>query len=208
MTAARGAPRHVSFLLWLALAELLAAQSLQAADAQRGRTLAQTCLACHSQPAMSVSDSPDQPPYRVPLLQGQQSGYLLSALRQYRDGSRSSAIMQPFAQSLSESDLADVAAFLAGSTLQSRADGPTTAPEGAGRVCGSCHGLDGVGRLPESPSLAGQANDYLLKTMIDYKQHLRPHRDMASFMEKVDAAEMQIIADYYSSLPGLRPVAQ
>ena len=64
-----------------------------------------------------------------------------------------------------------------------------------------------MGRLPESPSLAGQANDYLVKTIVDYKQLLRPNRDMAAFLEKVDAAEMHIIADYYSSLPGLKPVA-
>lgn len=206
MSPTRRTPRGRAFL-WFALTPMLVAQPLLAADAQRGRTLAQTCLACHGQAALTVSDSPDRPAYRVPLLQGQQPGYLLDALRQYRNGIRRSAVMQPFAQSLAEGDLADVAAFLAGPPLQSRADGPTTAPEGAGRVCGSCHGLDGVGRLPESPSLAGQANDYLVKTIVDYKQLLRPNRDMAAFLEKVDAAEMHIIADYYSSLPGLKPVA-
>ena len=81
-----------------------------AADAQRGRALADTCLGCHGVPGYTNV----YPSYRVPKLGGQHPEYLLAALRAYRAGERLHPTMQAQAVALSDRDMADIAAFLAG----------------------------------------------------------------------------------------------
>jgi len=49
--------------------------------------------------------------YRVPKLGGQQAGYIESALHAYKAGQRSHPSMRGIASSLSEQDIADVAAY-------------------------------------------------------------------------------------------------
>ena len=56
------------------------------------------------------------PSYRVPKIGGQSEAYLVNALNAYRNGDREHPTMQAQAQSFSEADIADIAAFL--SSLQ------------------------------------------------------------------------------------------
>lgn len=78
-------------------------------DAARGRQLAYTCLGCHGVTGYENA----YPTYRVPKLGNQSEVYLFNALMAYRTGEREHATMQAQAQSFSEADLADIAAFLA-----------------------------------------------------------------------------------------------
>ena len=40
-------------------------------------------------------------------------------------------------------------------------------------VCAGCHGVDGNAAIPMYPSLAGQWEDYLLKSLEEYKSGIR-----------------------------------
>jgi len=78
-------------------------------DAERGRELAYTCQGCHGVPGYENA----YPTYRVPKIGGQSEVYLVNALTAYAAGDREHPTMQAQAQSFSEADIADIAAFLA-----------------------------------------------------------------------------------------------
>jgi cytochrome c553 len=52
------------------------------------------------------------PTYYVPKIAGQSNEYLLAALKGYKQGTRKHPTMQAQAQSFSDQDLADIAAYL------------------------------------------------------------------------------------------------
>ena len=81
-------------------------------DIARGRELTYTCQGCHG----VVGYKNAYPNYHVPKLGGQSEQYLHNALTAYQQGSRKHPTMQAQAESFSEQDIADIAAFL--STLK------------------------------------------------------------------------------------------
>lgn len=89
---------------------LLAAPAAQAAgDAAAGRIKASTCMGCHGIPKYNNV----YPTYRVPKLGGQSAEYIAAALNEYKGGNRPHGTMHAQAASLSDQDIADIAAFLA-----------------------------------------------------------------------------------------------
>ena len=101
---------------WRVGGALLAAIALQTTpawaqqgDVEAGRIKASTCVGCHG-----IEDySNVYPTYRVPNIAGQHEAYLAAALKAYRKGDRSHPTMKGQAASLSDQDIADIAAFLA-----------------------------------------------------------------------------------------------
>lgn len=91
------------------LSTVLLASSVQAfeGDPESGRVKADTCLGCHAVPTYSNA----YPNYHVPKVAGQHEAYIISALLAYRSGSRAHETMQGNAMSLSDQDIADIAAF-------------------------------------------------------------------------------------------------
>ena len=89
-------------------AVLLAASAQAAGDATAGQTKADTCMGCHGIPGYSNA----YPTYRVPRLGGQHPEYLEAALKAYRSGARKHPTMQAQAESMSDADIADLAAYL------------------------------------------------------------------------------------------------
>lgn len=65
---------------------------------------AATCVACHGQNGIAVSPV-------WPTLAGQHESYLIHALNQYRDGTRSQAVMAQMAAPLTDEDVAVLARF-------------------------------------------------------------------------------------------------
>lgn len=64
------------------------------------------CIACHGRDG--VSKLPE-----APNLAGQVQGYLLSSLQAYHTGARKNELMNTVAESLSDADMADLAAYYA-----------------------------------------------------------------------------------------------
>lgn len=79
---------------------------------EAGRSLAYTCQGCHGIPGYKNA----YPSFHVPKIGGQPQEYLVSALTGYKNGTRKHPTMEVQAQSFSEQDIADIAAFL--STLK------------------------------------------------------------------------------------------
>lgn len=77
-------------------------------DAEAGRLLAYTCQGCHG----ITGYKNVYPTYHVPRIGGQSAVYLTNALNEYRKGTRSHPTMEAQAQSFSDQDIADIAAFL------------------------------------------------------------------------------------------------
>ena len=77
-------------------------------DAARGKGLTYTCRGCHGIEGYKNA----YPSYKVPKIGGQSQAYLNAALTEYRSGNRKHPTMQAQAQSFSEQDIADIAAYL------------------------------------------------------------------------------------------------
>ena len=75
-----------------------------AGDAAAGKAKSGTCAGCHG--TAGISKNP-----MWPNLAGQQQGYLVKQLKAFRDGSRTDPMMAPMAKSLSDEDIANLAAW-------------------------------------------------------------------------------------------------
>ena len=81
-------------------------------DAVAGKQLTYTCQGCHGVTGYKNA----YPSYHVPKLGGQSEVYPLNALTEYKKGTRKHPTMQAQAQSFSDQDIANIAAYL--STLK------------------------------------------------------------------------------------------
>ena len=90
--------------LFVVLACLIPLSALAGGDAVAGKKKAVACFGCHGADGMSLSPN-------YPNLAGQKESYLIKQLQAFRAGTRINPIMSPMAKSLSESDVANVAAF-------------------------------------------------------------------------------------------------
>lgn len=77
-------------------------------NADAGRNKSSTCVGCHNIPGYRTA-FPEV--YSVPKLDGQHAPYIISALRAYKSGERQHPSMRAVAASLSDQDMADLAAF-------------------------------------------------------------------------------------------------
>src|SRR5687767_4237639 len=170
-----GSLRHTSVMalrisgLLLLLAPLAALAQAPAGDAKRGQALTYTCNGCHA-----ISNYKNvYPTYSVPKLNGQRPEYLVAALKAYKSGERSHGTMHSQATTMSEQDMADVAAYLAGPDVLTKSvnDVPAgkTLPKAA-ETCRTCHGTNGVGITADFPTISGQHRDYIVRALLDYKK--------------------------------------
>jgi cytochrome c553 len=190
-------PRAVPLLI----ATLLIPTLASAADVEAGRRKAAACVACHGPDGNSTNPA-------VPSIAGQVATYLHWQLLLYRDKRRVDPQMAPIAGALSESDMADLAAFFA---AQHPAPPPGPPPEparsDAGRRlaenyhCNDCHGRDFGGR-EYAPRLRGLSRDYVVAQMRGFKARTRGDLDgaMTQAAQPVADADIEPLADYISSI--------
>ena len=172
-----------------------APQAQPAPDLKHGKAVSYTCLGCHG-----IEDYKNAyPMYSVPELRGQNAEYLAIALHGYKDGDRSHITMHSQSESLSEQDMTDVAAYLAGKPLVSSGKAQGAVPQAA-QLCVSCHGQDGVAIAPIYPSLAGQHQDYLVRALNEYKHGGRKNPVMKGFAANLKDEDIAQIAAYFSRL--------
>lgn len=99
-------------LKFLACLMLLPLSALAEGDPERGKIIGFTCTGCHGIPFHNNT----YPTYYVPRLGGQNEAYLVTALKAYRSGERHHATMRAQANSLSDQDILDIAAYFASFT--------------------------------------------------------------------------------------------
>jgi cytochrome c553 len=164
-------------------------------DAKHGKAISYTCLGCHGVEGYKNA----YPMYSVPKLEGQHPEYLAAALHGYKDGDRSHLTMHSQASTLSDQDIADIAAYFAGKPLVTQGKATATPPPAA-TLCVSCHGQDGVGIAPTYPSLAGQHPDYLARAIDEYRKGGRKNPIMKGFAATLKDEDIEAIAAYFGKL--------
>ena len=200
-------------LLGLAVALVTSVASAQdiKGDAKAGAGKVAMCVGCHSIPGYQGS-FPEV--YKVPMISGQGAGYIAAALHAYQKGERRHPTMRGIADSLTEQDIADVAAFYSSQVRQGGA--APQAPQPGAQVaqllqkgaCVSCHGDNFAKPIDGSyPVIAGQHADYLFVSLKSYKQDPgtyvgRSNGVMAGISKQFSNAELKELARYVGSLGG------
>jgi len=173
---------------------ILAAMALPVMAAEPDLT---PCAGCHGERGQSQMDE-------IPSLGGQPAPYLLIQLYLFREKQRDVPVMNEIAKGFSDDDLraySDAVAKLP-------APAPVTDAADAARIthgrtlisqhrCNSCHGLDLAGR-DNVPRIAAQREDYLVKTLREYKNNTRHGYEatMAEVLNPVTDAQIVDLAYY------------
>ncbi len=181
-------------------------------DAAKGATKIAMCIGCHGIQGYQAS-FPEI--HKVPMISGQGAKYIISALNAYKKGERKHPTMRGIADSLSDQDMADVAAYYEshGKDMAPKAaKGGEPSPKALELVqkgaCLSCHGpvfskpID-----PTYPKIAGQHADYLFVALKSYKTEGNPQMGrsngvMGAVAKQFSNNEMRELAAYVSSLQG------
>jgi cytochrome c553 len=188
-------------------------------DAQAGQKINAQCIGCHSIQGYQ-SSFPEVA--KVPKISGKNAKYNIAALNAYNQGDRKHGTMRAVAGSLSEQDIANLAAYYAqhGETVttpETLANPPQPAvaellTKGA---CASCHGANYNKPIDGSyPKIAGQYPDYLYVALKAYKTENNPHVGrgnaiMAGQVKQFSLKELKQMAEYLGSLPSeVRTVPQ
>jgi cytochrome c553 len=181
---------------------LLASAGLTVAHADDISDKAQICAACHG--AAGVPISPE-----IPVIWGQNEGYLYLQLRDMKRGTRKVEQMAPIVQGLERPDMLALAAYFAAKpwpNLQqpsaSDADAKQAVQTNASIVCTSCH-LSGylAAGAGTVPRLAGQEHAYLAKTMTDFRTGARGNNPgMTDLMKAASVPNLTAMAAYLAGL--------
>ncbi len=204
-----------------ALSALTVSTAARAQDAAAGKTKAAMCIGCHGIVGYQASFPVV---YKVPMIAGQNGKYLISSLVAYKKGERKHPSMRAIATSLTDTDMADLAAYyetLGASMIKPVADTPAAAPSAevaallTKGACASCHGANFSKPIdPGYPKLAGQHGDFLYQALKSYAttgnpQFGRANAIMGGQVKQFKLEELKLLAGYISSLPGeVRTVPQ
>jgi cytochrome c553 len=66
--------------------------------------------------------------------------------------------------------------------------------------CQTCHGLDGLSKLPEAPHLAGQPEAYLVKALNDYREGARKNEMMSVVAPALSDQDVADLAAYFAAI--------
>jgi cytochrome c553 len=183
--------------MWRIIAALAFASLAFSANAQTVEERAVTCFACHGEHGRSETEN-------TPSLGAQQAPYALIQLFMFREKLRTFEPMNEMAKALTDDDLQKFSDFIA--KLPKPAP-PADAGEPARTAraqalvqqhrCNSCHNPDFSGK-ENVPRIADQREDYLAKTLSEYKDNSRHGYDgtMADVMQPITKEQIADLAYY------------
>ena len=160
------------------------------------------CYSCHGDQGQSFN--PD-----TPSLGAQPSPYLLIQLYLFREKLRTVELMNAAVKGFTDDDLRSFADTLAKLPPPPATTGPIDpARLDRGRAlahqhrCNVCHLPDLAGR-DNVPRIAGQREDFLVKTMREYKANIRPGYDasMGDVMQPISDADILDLAYFTARQP-------
>jgi cytochrome c553 len=200
----------------------------QTQNLAHGQEINATCAGCHGEFGQGGKRG------EYPRLAGQRQAHLMDQLRAFRDRTRLNLPMFPYTQAreLSETDIEDVAAYLAGVELPTQwpvfkdSDDALTRltavekvmiiPRVPGNVdhgrtifqkeCVTCHARDGMGR-GKFPRLVGQYTAYLKKQMDAFVKGERPHDEVevVGILNQFKEQDLQDVLAYLTSIQATQP---
>ena len=158
------------------------------------------CLACHGAKGVSEAEG-------VPSLAGQPVNFTEYQLIFMRYGQRKNEAMAPYAQVLTDDDIQKFGDYFATLPPPPGAPDNDVAETKAGAAldnghCEICHLRTGQG---DTPRLDGQREDYLIKSMHDYKENLRFGRGLGAMNEiaaTLSDTEIRVLAHYFAVQTG------
>ncbi len=157
------------------------------------------CAACHGAQGVPVAPG-------IPVIAGQNEGYLYLELRDFKLGNRKSDVMGPVAAGLEKSDMRELAAYFAGMAWPAL-NQPAPPADMAHRaeqainaaVCQSCHLANWQG-AGTAPRIGGQQIDYLRATMAAFRDGARANNPgMAALLKTYSDADIEALARYLSA---------
>jgi len=193
-------------------------------DAKAGETKNAMCIGCHGIQGYQAS-FPEV--YKVPKISGQSAKYLVAALNEYKKGERKHPTMRAIADSLTDQDMADLAAHYSADGLAAAPVKAAAAPAQAASEpvkpskepsaevqallnksnCASCHGSNFS--LPNEgyPKIGGQHADYLFVALKAYKTENNPkvgrgNAVMGAMVKPYTNSELKLLANYLASIDG------
>jgi cytochrome c553 len=177
-------------------------------NAALGAGTANLCAGCHGDKGIS-------PGPQFPNMAGQSAFAIYKQLNDFKSGARANDLMAGIAQTLGEDQMIAVAAHFAAltrGTLDPQAatvDDPDILrlaedgdPARGLPACAACHGARAGGPI-ETPTLAGQREEYLLAQLQAYakgERHNDVYARMRGIAAKLKPEEMARIARYYAGL--------
>lgn len=176
-----------------AFALLLLSSAAHADGAPPGAAL---CAVCHGAAGKPVNPN-------VPVIWGQNEGYLYLELRDYKTGNRKNATMGPIAAALDKPTMKALAAYFAAKDWPNLGQ-PAAAPEivqhaesvNSSAACKGCH-LDHWQGDSATPRLAGNTKEYLRATMIQFRDGERANNPwMSALLKTFKDDDIDALAGY------------
>jgi cytochrome c553 len=177
-------------------------------DPVAGKGKSELCQGCHGEQGISLEGL-------APKLAGQYGKYIAKQLRNFQSGTRTHQIMSAIAATVSDDDLADIAAYFAsrekmkGSGSDNKLGKDLFLHGDMSRMmvaCVNCHGVNGKGKSPGNPVfpvIGGQHKDYLHGQLVNFRAGDRsnsPGGVMNIITQKLTDDELNALADYVSGL--------
>jgi cytochrome c553 len=158
------------------------------------------CAGCHGQDGKPADKT-------IPIIWGQQAGYIYIQLRDFKRGDRKNETMQPMVSTFEKNDMLAIAEYFAQKPWpnlgQPRppkdvAQRALTAEQSVG--CTSCH-LEQFQGASTVPRLAGQSAEYLAKTMADFRSRARGNNPgMTDLMLATSPDDLSALAQFLAGL--------
>jgi cytochrome c553 len=158
------------------------------------------CASCHGQDGKPIDKT-------IPIIWGQQTGYLYIQLRDFKRGDRKNEIMQPIASSFEKDDMLAIAEYFSKKPWPDLGQ-PRSPKDVAARAlsaehsvgCTGCH-LDQFQGDGTVPRLAGQSREYLTKTIADFRTRARGNNPgMSDLMLATPPDDLAALAEYLAGL--------
>lgn len=181
---------------------------VSAGDAVKGKGKSALCATCHGSDgnsALAIN----------PKLAGQGESYLVKQMKDFKSAQRKNATMEPMVATLSEVDMADIAAFFSSQSIQFSAvpdeyiqlgqqlynsgDADRDIP-----ACMACHGANGNG-MPSAgfPAVGGQHPSYVIAQLKAFRAGTRNNDNnnvMRDVVAKMSDKQIEAIAYYMVGL--------
>jgi cytochrome c553 len=160
----------------------------------------QACAGCHGADGKPVDKT-------IPIIWGQQAGYIYIELRDFKRGDRKNDIMQQIVSSMGRDDMQAIAEYFAQKPWPDLGE-PRASKEISERAsnanrsvgCTGCH-LDHFQGDGTVPRLAGLSKEYLAQTMTDFRTRARGNNPgMSDLMLATSPDDLAALAEYLSGL--------
>ncbi len=176
-------------------------------DPAQGKILAEkNCAACHMADGNSAVAT-------YPSLAGQHPEYMVKQLMDFKSGARKNQLMLGITATLSEKDMANVAAWMSSQPAKERSASDKTLIEAGRKIyrngiaakgvpaCMSCHSPNGAGIPGQYPRLASQHSAYTIAQLNAFRSGERNNQPiMPAIAELLTDKEIKALAEYLQAL--------